>query len=189
MDAPRDPGRGRARTRAPIGVAATLLAAALALALVPLGCGVASAIKPTTCDRSNEANPPILYTEGTVEDAIFMSSPWTGELLDFPGGRRYLIEHKLGKAPRSVELFLSFSRYGASGDDGSLAPASGNQAEIRCVNDKYITIANYSCVDYWLLVVATAGSSEGSDGDGSGGSGGSDGSDESSVPGCDDTTE
>ena len=72
------------------------LLALLALAPISAGCGVASAIGPTTCDRSEQANPPVFYSEGTAKNGVYMSSAWDGELLYFPGGMWYNIEHKLG---------------------------------------------------------------------------------------------
>jgi hypothetical protein len=106
------------------------------------------------CDRSTEANPEVTYTGGTVVDGVYMTSPWDGELLYFPGGMRYSLVHNLGLAPRSVQAYLSFDRYGTQ-DGGSLAQAAGNQVVITGVDTKRIEIANDSCVDYWLLVVAT----------------------------------
>ena len=121
------------------------------LAAGSLGCDRLG-IGPEICDRSKENNVPQLYTQGTVEDGVYMSSDWDGELLYFPGGMRYRIEHKLGQRPRFTQLFLSFDRTGT--DAGVLSQSAGNQAEIRCVDDRAIIIANGSCVEYWLLVVA-----------------------------------
>lgn len=125
---------------------------ALALAALAgaLGC---DRLPPTTCDRSDEGNPVVRYSEGTMEAGVYMSSPWDGDLLYFPGGMRYALEHKLGKAPRWVTSYLSFDAQG-----GALAPAAGNQVELREVGATTLTVVNDSCVDYWLLVTAGAGS-------------------------------
>ncbi len=123
-----------------------------ALALASTGCDTA---KVLACDRSAEANPTILYTEGTAEDGVYLSSPWDGELLYFPGGMRYDLEHKLGQKPRWISSYLSFEETGSK--TASLAQATGNQVVILGVTDFGITLANDSCVDYWLLVSAGVG--------------------------------
>src|SRR4051812_36096713 len=103
---------------------AAILAAVLAIA--PVGC---DRVPPAVCDRTAEENPAVRYTEGTADEGVYMSSPWDGELLYFPGGMRYAIEHKLGQAPRWIDAYVSFSRDGAS-DGGTLAKAAGNQVVV-----------------------------------------------------------
>ena len=132
--------------------AAALIAA---LAALSAGCGEISKIGPTTCDRSAETNPEAPYSEGTVENGVYMSSAWDGELLHFPGGMRYSIQHKLGEIPRWWQIYLSFDRYGT--ETGTVAQATGDQAEVLDVTDQALVIANGSCSEYWLLVVAGAG--------------------------------
>ena len=131
---------------------AILFVACAAIAAASLGCANGG---PFTCDRSAEGNPPIRYTEGTAEDGVYMSSPWEGDLLYFPGGTRYALEHKLGKAPRWVTSYLSFDREGTRAS--SLAQPAGNQVVILDVNETTVTVANDSCADYWLLVTAGSG--------------------------------
>lgn len=123
-----------------------------AIAADSLGCGRNG---PLTCDRTEEGNPTIRYTEGAAVDGVYMTSPWEGELLYFPGGTRYSLEHKLGKAPRWVTSYLSFDRDGTK--SSSLAQAAGNQVVILDVDATAIKLANDSCVDYWLLVTAGSG--------------------------------
>src|SRR5687767_4999082 len=103
---------------------ARALSTLLALVYVCACQGCLSEIGPATCSRSETDNPAVLYTEGTVEQGVYMSSAWDGELLYFPGGMHYKIEHRLGAVPRSVEFYLSFDQYGA--DDGTVAPAAGD---------------------------------------------------------------
>jgi hypothetical protein len=123
-----------------------------ALLVASTGC---DRVPPSVCDREAEDNPAVRYTEGTVEGGVYMSSPWDGELLYFPGGMRYAIEHKLGETPRWIASYLSFERDGTA--SGALAPAAGNQVVLLDVDAMAITLANDSCVDYWLLVTAGAG--------------------------------
>jgi hypothetical protein len=130
-----------------------LALAASTAALTSLGCGP---VGPLTCDRTAQDNPTVKYTEGTVANGVYMTSGWTGELLYFPGGQHYALEHKLGGVPRWISSYLSFDATGAT-DGGMIAPAAGNQVVILGVNDQVITVANDSCVDYWLLVAAGSG--------------------------------
>jgi hypothetical protein len=152
---------------------------AITFAALLAGCGVTDAIGPTSCDRSVETNMPVLYTEGSVDGGIYMTSSWDGDplevpggLLDFPGGKRYRIEHRLGAVPRFFQAYLSFNQYGIQ--DGTVALASGNQVEVDRVTCNSIDVINGSCVDYWLLFVASAGNVET---DGEGGAGGAGGGD------------
>jgi hypothetical protein len=131
---------------------AILFVACAALAAASLGCTNGA---PFTCDKSAEGNPPIRYTEGTAVDEVYMSSPWEGELLYFPGGMRYALEHKLAKEPRWVTSYLSFDRGGTT--TSSVAQPAGNQVVIVDVNETTVTVANDSCADYWLLVTAGSG--------------------------------
>ena len=124
-----------------------------ALAFAAMGC---ERVPPAVCDRTAEGNPTVRYTEGTAEGGVYMSSPWDGELLYFPGGMRYALEHKLGATPRWIGSYLSFSRDGTR-DGGALATATGNQVVVVGVDATAVTLANDSCVDYWLLVTAGTG--------------------------------
>lgn len=136
------------RVRRLLGV--TMLAAVACLATA---CDVITSVGPKSCDRDEEANPPITYSAGSSEDGTYMSSPWDGELLYFPGGIQYRLEHKLGSVPRSWQVYLSFDERGTG--EATVAPAAGNQVEILDVDDTAITLRNGTCADYWLLVVAS----------------------------------
>jgi hypothetical protein len=127
---------------------------ALSLALLGLGALGCDSF-PTSCDRDLADNPPIHYLGGTVENGVYNSSSVNGPLLDFPGGIRYLIYHKLGHKPRWVDSYLSFSENGAK--DGTIAQSAGNQVEIEAEDDTTILVTNGACAEYWLLVSASAG--------------------------------
>jgi len=134
---------------------------AASVGLFGLGCNEVSSLGPGICNRSPEDNPAVLYTEGTAEGGIYMSSPWEGQLLWWPGGMRYRMVHYLGAEPRLVQGYLGFEPEGLSGtvtepSDGALALASGNQLELLSVDDEAVVVRNGTCSDFWLLVVATA---------------------------------
>ena len=140
-----------ARIRAAALLPLALFAAAL------LGCDQVATIGPDICDRSEEGNPAIRYTAGTVEGGVYMSSAWNRDLLHFPGGMRYEIMHGLGEVPRFWQFYLSFDEDGT--ETGVVSLAAGNQAELRDIDDSTMLVVNGSCVEYWLLVVAGAGDS------------------------------
>ena len=147
------------------------LALALMLPLAALvgGCDFVNQIGPSSCDRSAPDSELVgdagawKYTEGEVESGVYATSEPDGELLFFPGGMRYRIEHQLGVAPSWWQIYLSFGRYGTQdrNDDGigdnTLAQATGNQAEVLEVSDTDIVVVNGSCSEYWLLLVAGTG--------------------------------
>lgn len=125
----------------------------LVLALGSLGCDVVTSVGPQSCDRDPEDNPPADYQGGSAEGGIYMSSDWDAELVQFQGGAQIRFFHGLGAVPRNWVAYVSFDRYG---EDGSMAAATGNQAELVAIDDQSLTLRNSSCADYYLLVTATA---------------------------------
>lgn len=123
-----------------------------ALALVGSGCDVITSVGPGSCDQSDETNPITTYSDGTVENGIYMSSPWDEHLVYFPGGVRIRLEHKLGAVPREWQSYLAFDETGVKA--GPLASAAGNQVELVSIDDQAITVRNGGCADYWLLITA-----------------------------------
>jgi hypothetical protein len=112
------------------------------------------------CDTSDEENDPARHEGGMTVNGIYASSSSHDQLLPFPGGKRYDIVHHLGFEPLLVQLYWSFSVGGIGSDaqiDGksSLTPAAGNSALIQLKNAEYIRVKNDSCVEYWLLVIAS----------------------------------
>lgn len=106
------------------------------------------------CDTSDEGNKPDIYQGGTVSNETYMSSPWTGKLLRFEGGKRYVLEHKMGCTPRSVQMYESFQEMGLG--SGTLAPCAGNMCELQRVDQIGIHVKNDTCSDFYLLVVASS---------------------------------
>jgi hypothetical protein len=123
----------------------------VAMCAAVAGCGDAVS---RLCDRPR-TEQPVTFTQGTVEDGVYMSSDWDGELLAYRGGAYYRFEHRLGERPRWWQCYLSFERSGIA--SGSIALATGNQAELKAIDDKALTVLNGTCVDYWVLCTAGVG--------------------------------
>ena len=119
------------------------------LGLMP-GCGIG----PDTCSRP-ESDLPTAYKGGSVTGGTYMSSPWDGDLLHFPGGAYYNVFHRLVRRPSTLNFYLSFERNGIT--DASVAQAAGNQVEVKWSDCASFTIVNGSCAEYWLLAVASVG--------------------------------
>lgn len=135
---------------------AHLLAALTALLLTACGPDAYNP-GPETCERDILHNPPVLYADGITQDGLYMTSTWDGELLWFPGGMHYKLQHRLGQVPRFFQPYVSFDRYGTDdtdGEPGTIALATGTQAELVNADTDYLIVRNAECVDYWLLVVA-----------------------------------
>ncbi len=140
--------RGKARAY----IAASMIGVGT-LAAVGIGC---AALGP--CDTSDVGNPAQKYVEGTVEGGVYMSSPWTGPLLAFPGGKRYELVHGLGCTPRDVQVWVSFSESGTEGS--TIAPSAGNMSEVQRIDSEKIILKNDSCTDMFVLVTASASCSQ-----------------------------
>lgn len=105
------------------------------------------------CDRSDGANPVIEYKQGETVGGYYMSSPWTGPLLEFPGAKRYRLFHELGQVPRNINCWVSFHPTGIEG--GSIAEAAGNMCVIQEITREYIQIKNDTCSEMYVLVTAS----------------------------------
>lgn len=125
------------------------LLAALMLAFASAtGCACAP-----TCNTFPEDDQPVTYAGGATSGDVYMSSPWTGPLLEFPGGMQYTLEHHLGAAPQWIESYLAFSDDGVGGG-GAIAQAAGNEATVVGADTATITVANTTCSSFFVLVVA-----------------------------------
>lgn len=138
----------------------------------PLGLG------PTLCDRSLAGNPAVLYRDGIKADGWYQTTDWYGEnqsTLDgggrpgwllWKGGQHYALEHDLGCVPTMITGYLSFSEQGLGGDQAGFpsaadaAPvsnasiASGDDFAILEVTDHQLIVANQTCSEFFLRVVA-----------------------------------
>ncbi len=138
------------------------IAAAVGLALAGTGC---ETFGSHMCDTSVMGNPAVTYAGGSVEGGVYLSSAWDGELLSFPGGMVYSLDHHLVDAqqepvvPRWVSLWITLDRHGIA-DGGTIARASGNEAVLLGVGSTTITVQNDGCQDYWLLVGAGTGATQ-----------------------------
>ncbi len=135
--------------------------AALALALPAAACETFSS---HTCDTTVTANPPVTYSAGKAEGGVYQSSAWDGDLLWFPGGMIYRLEHHLTDAesqpevPRWVSLWVSAAKGGV--DAGGVVRATANEAVIVDVGPTTVSVQNQGCQDYWLLVTAGTGATQ-----------------------------
>ena len=126
-----------------------VLACACLLAAVG-GCGQFG----PACDTSDNSNPATPYEDGTARDGTYMTSPWTGRLLLFEGGKRFDLHHKLGCTPRHIDMYESFNEQGLAA--GTVAPCAGNMCELQRVDQTGILVKNDTCSDFYLLVVASS---------------------------------
>ena len=131
-----------------------------AILVVVLTSAVGSFGCSPSCDTSDEANPEVAYDGGTAVNGFYFSTSSHGGLLHFPGGRRFDLYHHLGFEPIQVQMYWSLKEGGIGSDmqtpdKSTLSPAAGNSALIQLKNDRYIRVKNDSCVEYWLLVLAS----------------------------------
>jgi hypothetical protein len=127
---------------------------AVSAAFVASACDVFTSVGPKSCDSNPEDNRPTAYDQGTVTDGIYMSSPWTGPLLYFPGGMKYQIKHHLGTTPQVWNAYLSFDKFGIKSD--TVSQAAGNEVEATFIDADHIDVLNMTCSDFWLIVTAQA---------------------------------
>jgi hypothetical protein len=126
--------------------------ACVAVVLSALG---ASACSPP-CE-SADADKTVEYTEGQrdANKTVYQTSSWEGPYLHFPSGRRFRIEHGLGKTPFAYKTYLAFAERPIPG--GNVAESAGNQAVVEKVDDQVIVVRNDTCAEFWLRVVVWAG--------------------------------
>lgn len=157
---------------------AALLGGAIAVACVGCPNGNPLGLGPTLCDRSLANNPAVLYKDGKTADGWYQTSDWYGENLStkdgggqpgwllWKGGQHYTLQHDLRCVPTTITGYLSFSEQGLGGDEAGLrsaadaAPASnasiasGDDFAIVEVTKDVIVVANQTCSEYFLRVVA-----------------------------------
>ncbi len=123
---------------------------------------VGSALLLMGCFDCHVDGTPIQIRDGLVSEdkTFYMSSRWGGELLHFPGGRRYIFYHGLKSAPEVISSYLAF-RENTFQSNRSASESAGNQALIECVTDKYIVLANDTCAEFWVRIVAQLGPASG----------------------------
>jgi hypothetical protein len=119
-----------------------------------------------SCDTSDQGNPADPYRGGTIEGDTYMTSPWTGPLLNYSGGKRYELMHELGCVPREIDVWVAFSEDGIR--SGNISPCAGNMCVIQAVDEHKILIKNDTCSDFFLMVAATCRRGDGGATDGGG---------------------
>jgi hypothetical protein len=127
----------------------TKLIAVLAMgaALLSVGCNT------STCDRAEDAL--IVHKgEGVPGVNTWFSAPYhdpnaplEGAAYQyFPAARTITFQHGLGSVPTTPDIMLAFS------DHGSLAPGSGNEDIVECMDDDVIQIKNNTCSEFYIWV-------------------------------------
>ncbi|MEM6957698.1 MAG: hypothetical protein AAF645_18535 [Myxococcota bacterium] len=89
----------------------------------------------------------------SVEGDVWESNPWSSAdpacgYQAYEGNTTYRFFHDLGREPRSVDLYVSFSA-----DGGSVAPPAGDMARIQGVTDQFVEIRNTVGADFFLRIV------------------------------------
>lgn len=110
------------------------------------------------CQRSGQE--PQIYEEGrtTSDETFYETSGFDGTFLFFPSGRTYKLPHGLRSTPTDVGIYLAFVPNPR--EAGSLiAPSAGNQGGIQAVDDRFVTVRNDSCAEFFVRVTATAAGS------------------------------
>lgn len=143
-----------------------LSAALVSSALIPCASTLSVACSP--CNPNG--HEPIRYTDGKATGDIYETGMTTDEMLHFPSGRIYELEHHLGVCPPVILPYISFVPRPISGEAQSrvdnFAIAAGNEALVEGCDKEIIRLRNDTCADFYLRVVAVAS------GGGSGGEGG-----------------
>ncbi len=111
------------------------------------------------CDR--DGGRTIRFSGGISQNGVYQSSSVWGPWLEFPGGRRYSLEHHLGRAPQRVTTYLSFSALPFDGGDedggANFTPGAGDATLVERMDQQSIIVRNGTCSDFFLRVVAEAG--------------------------------
>jgi len=118
------------------------LAALVAVTSAAVGCG-------TACDTSDPSNPPEFYGAGVTTDGVYESSSWRRDLLPFPGGKQYKLEHRLGFTPASVDIYIAFAH-----ESGLVSLCAGNSCLV-CADSQFVWIKNDTCANFFVRVVAS----------------------------------
>jgi hypothetical protein len=111
------------------------------------------------CDKEGGNKTPTVYTGGRVnaDHTFYETNDWNEDFVDFPAGRKLLIEHGLGTEPE-IFTWLSFVPNPFERDvndrEGNAAESAGNMVIIQGVNDRVLQVRNDTCQDFHLRLVA-----------------------------------
>ncbi len=116
------------------------------------------------CETTNSDS--VTYAGGNVDASgtVYETGAWDEPWLHFPPGRRFALEHGLGRKPYVINTYLSFSEDPLSTKNNA-SESAGNQAVIEAVTDLTVQVRNDSCADFYLRVTAstTSGADAGTD--------------------------
>jgi hypothetical protein len=119
------------------------------IAVAPLSLG---ACAPPCSSVDDEA---VIFDGGTTNASRtrYETSPFDGQYLHFPGGRRYEILHHLAAKPVDITTYLAFQERPLPGSN--LSESAGNQAVIEAVDEQQIQVFNDTCSEFYLRLTAT----------------------------------
>jgi len=96
------------------------------------------------------ASPELANASVDATTGVWESSPWDGaDWLPYPPQATLVLEHGLGRVPRDVWVYISFSP-----DGGESSLASGDLARFVDRDASTLTIRNGSEVDLFVRVTA-----------------------------------
>ncbi len=127
--------------------ALSLLALAALSPMTLAGCGEAEAQMPEQVDA---ADLPCADFDPTLDE--WETAGWFGdtcEWIEFSPTTSYAIEHPLGRVPKSVLIYISFTANGASA-----TLASGDSGLIVGATAERITVRNNTQQRFYMRVVA-----------------------------------
>jgi len=127
------PSASRWRRLGFVGMSATLL-------LVACGDG---AVGPTI-----EIGSADLPTSAGVDDrGHWQSSAWDQDWIEYPGNTTLNMEHGLGRTPRAVLVYVSFSP-----DGFGAGLAAGDAARVVAADDQHVAIQNATRENFFVRV-------------------------------------
>lgn len=117
----------------------------------------------SSCDPSGR--PPLRYTGGhsSPERGFYETNTLEEDMLHFPPGRVYELEHGLGTSSLLFLPYISFTKQivkvsGPTGAPSNIALASGNEVVIEGWDEQIVRVRNDTCAEFYLRVVVTSGS-------------------------------
>ena len=104
-----------------------------------LGCSDGPTIDLRTADL-----PP---SAGVDDRDQWQSSAWDQDWLEYPGNTTLRVEHGLGRIPRTVLVYMSFSP-----DGHGAGLAAGDAARVSSVDEQHVAVQNATEEDFFVRI-------------------------------------